>query len=129
MKNLLAVATGGAIGTYLRYLINLNIESPLGTLIENLIGSFVLGALTAWFLQKRVKEWLRVGLGVGLCGGFTTMSTLAFESFLLYERASFFLLCLYWGVSVLGGIMLAFSGHWLVRWRRNPLQSREVSRK
>ena len=48
-------------------------EFPLGTLLVNIGGAFVLALLVARF-WSRAPEWLRAGLGVGLLGSFTTFS-------------------------------------------------------
>ncbi|MCM3715810.1 fluoride efflux transporter FluC [Halalkalibacter oceani] len=113
MKNIGAVAAGGAIGTLLRYYVNLYLLTssfPMGTLIENITGSFALGALTGWFLSRQRREWLRVGLGVGICGGFTTMSTLAADSTALLLEAQWLPAFLYLLLSVFGGVMSALAG-------------------
>ncbi len=113
MKNIIAIAIGGAIGALARFSINMQAESPVGTIIENISGSFLLGILTAYFLIRLTKEWLRLGLGVGLCGGFTTMSTLAFDSVFLFQTESFFVVLLYLLISIFGGIIFAFLGFFL----------------
>lgn len=111
--NCLAVGIGGALGTLFRYGLNvytLSSEYPLGTLLENGIGSFLLGMLTGWCLHRKVAEWLRVGLGVGVCGGFTTMSTFAADTFFLAEFASAPMALLYVLLSLFGGVILAMLG-------------------
>ncbi|RCW62973.1 fluoride efflux transporter FluC [Saliterribacillus persicus] len=113
MKNIIAIAVGGAIGALARFSINMQAESPVGTIIENISGSFLLGILTAYFLIRLTKEWLRLGLGVGLCGGFTTMSTLAFDSVFLFQMESFFVVLLYLLITIFGGIIFAFLGFFL----------------
>ncbi|MCM2677022.1 fluoride efflux transporter FluC [Alkalicoccobacillus plakortidis] len=78
-----AVSVGGAIGTCLRYAINTMITTESwfnATLIVNCSGSFLLGMISGWFLASSKREWIRLGLGTGLCGGYTTMSTFAGES-------------------------------------------------
>lgn len=78
-----AVAVGGLIGTELRYGAGLVFpEAPGGvpwtTLAINVLGSFVLAALTTlWIARPRTAFWLRAGLGPGLLGSFTTFSALA----------------------------------------------------
>jgi fluoride exporter len=114
-KNILAIGIGGAVGTSLRYFFNvltLELGYPLGTIIENLSGSLLLGFLTAWFVVFIPREWVKVGLGVGLCGGFTTMSTFAADSIFLYSRAPLDAI-LYIVLSLFGGILFALGGYLL----------------
>jgi len=80
-RDLLAVVVGGLIGTTLRVGIDLAVahhldEFALSTLLVNAIGAFVLGVLVA-ALWPRVPGWVRVGLGPGILGSFTTFSALA----------------------------------------------------
>ncbi|WP_058306785.1 fluoride efflux transporter FluC [Gracilibacillus massiliensis] len=113
-KNIVAIAVGGAIGTYGRYSLNIITSDsiyPVETLLENLIGSFLLGFLTAWFIVLIPREWVKVGLGVGLCGGFTTMSTFAADTFTLFVKSSLVEVLIYIGGSVLGGMLLALCGY------------------
>lgn len=112
-STLAAIGAGGALGTLFRYLLNVNtlvINFPAGTLIENCAGSLLLGLLSGWFVHTRAKPWLKAGLGVGFCGGFTTMSTLAADSVLLAQNGTPVFLFLYLGASLFGGIALAFCG-------------------
>lgn len=80
-RDLLAVFVGGLIGTTLRVGLDLAVvhdpdEFALSTLLINIVGAFVLGALVAG-LWPRVPGWARVGLGPGILGSFTTFSALA----------------------------------------------------
>lgn len=113
MANVLAVFVGGAAGAYVRYLINVGLLGfgfPLGTVVENLLGSFVLGFLSGVFLVVQSREWVKLGLGVGLCGGFTTMSTFGGDAFHLWMDGRMLHAALYVSVSVIGGVALAFLG-------------------
>lgn len=80
-RDLLAVFVGGLIGTTLRVLLDVAIvhdleEFALSTLLVNVVGAFVLGLLVA-ALWPRVPGWVRVGLGPGILGSFTTFSAFA----------------------------------------------------
>lgn len=80
-RDLLAVFVGGLIGTTLRVLLDLALphtleQFALNTLLVNVVGAFVLGLLVA-ALWPRVPDWVRVGLGPGILGSFTTYSALA----------------------------------------------------
>ena len=81
------VAVGGAAGSVLRYgsgrlaVQILGADTVAGTFAVNVIGSFALGVLATIFITR--SEWpleLRAMLTVGLLGGFTTFSTLAYDS-------------------------------------------------
>ena len=82
----LLVAVGGAAGSVLRYGAGrlaaqyLGADTVAGTFAVNVIGSFALGVLATVFITR--SEWpleLRAMLTVGLLGGFTTFSTLAYD--------------------------------------------------
>lgn len=111
--NLTAIAFGGMIGTLVRYNLNIQVNMafiPHATVAENLIGSFLLGFLAGWLFYNYLPEWLRLGLAVGLLGGFTTMSTMAADTFTLFTLISPVSAFLYLIVSTFGGIALAFIG-------------------
>ena len=88
MTKYLLIAGGGALGSVLRYALAGWVQRlagggfPAGTLFVNVIGCFVLGALSAAFAGPvLVREEYRVGLTVGVLGGFTTFSTFGLETF------------------------------------------------
>jgi CrcB protein len=60
---------------------------PLGTFLINILGSFVLGLLAGVLASRAVPQAdaLRLLVGVGVCGGFTTFSTFEFETHALLE--------------------------------------------
>jgi len=82
----LLVAVGGAAGSVLRYAAGrlaahyLGADTVVGTFTVNVAGSFALGVLATLFISR--SDWpleLRAMLTVGLLGGFTTFSTLAYD--------------------------------------------------
>jgi CrcB protein len=88
----LLVAVSGGIGAVGRGLLIHHIglrrgdPLPVGTLIVNASGSFVLGLLTGLSLYHGLGEhWLAVA-GIGLCGGYTTWSTASWETVHLVHR-------------------------------------------
>lgn len=88
MYNLLAIAAAGAVGAVLRYLVASGVyevvgrEFPYGTLIVNLIGSFLIGYLFVWFLDRSAaSEAWRLAVLVGLLGSFTTFSSFSLETY------------------------------------------------
>jgi fluoride exporter len=93
MLTYLAVAMGGATGACLRYACNelaLNVfgkSFPFGTLLVNILGSFVLGLLYALFSSGAlaVSPW-RALITIGLIGAFTTFSTFSLDTVLLLQQ-------------------------------------------
>lgn len=90
MIDLLLVALGGAMGSVGRYGIGLaaarllGLAFPWGTLIVNVLGGCAMGVLAA--RVGPAEEHLRLLLGVGVLGGFTTFSTFSLETVRLLER-------------------------------------------
>ena len=119
---LLAVAAGGALGAVGRYLVISAVGQafgtgfPLGTIVVNVVGSFVLGALTeAMALAWSPSPELRAMIVVGVLGAFTTFSTFSLDVVLLYERGALGQAALYIGVSVVLSIGAFFLGLALLR--------------
>jgi CrcB protein len=80
----LAVALAGACGSVLRYavglaLLRVPLGFPFGTLVVNVLGSFLLGVFARWLSAPSIDPAWRIALTVGFCGGFTTFSTLSAE--------------------------------------------------
>ena len=92
LLNCLAVGCGGFIGSVLRYLIGVATPPssfPLATLAVNVVGSFALATLAALVLRGSMADGeLSLLLRVGLCGGFTTMSTFSLEVVDLASRGA-----------------------------------------
>jgi CrcB protein len=113
MERLLWVCAGGAIGSGCRYLVSLwALERfggafPYGTILVNASGSFLLGAL----LQvPTLTPTLRLTLGVGVLGGFTTYSSFNQETLVLAQQQQSFGLAT---VNVLGTLLLCLGAGWL----------------
>ena len=95
MHPALAVALGGAAGSLARFYMVVALRRidplfPWGTLAVNVIGSFLIGAVWAWFLARPdTPEWVRVGLMTGVLGGYTTLSSVSLETVLLLESGAY----------------------------------------
>ncbi len=118
----LVVAAGGAAGAVGRYLVDvlaspcLGTGFPFGTLIVNIVGSFIMGVLVEGMaLAWTIGEQMRLFLAVGILGAFTTFSTFSLDVGLLYERGKIALIALYVSVSVIGSIGALFLGMYLLR--------------
>lgn len=118
IRNILLIGIGGFIGSVARYfvsLLNLSINFysiPVGTLLVNVIGSFIIGFLTGIAEKSTIltAEW-RLFLMVGLCGGFTTFSSFANENLVLLHNGQIFSLLLYTGLSIFIGFLAVWLGY------------------
>jgi len=94
-RQLLAVAAGGAAGAVLRWLMAGAIQRftggafPWGTFAVNALGSFLLGFLFVWLIERSTaSELVRLALTVGMLGAFTTFSTFSLESIRLLQEGA-----------------------------------------
>ena len=111
----MAVALGGAIGALLRFYVSETVSSegfPWATLTVNLVGSLLLGVMTAAVAASTLSETQALLLGTGILGAFTTLSTFSIETATLYDEEQWSALLGYVASSALGGPLLA-----LVGWR------------
>jgi CrcB protein len=124
MYALFLVIAGGGIGAGLRHGVNiyaaryLGAEFPWGTLTVNVVGSFLIGALAAWFAFRGdsfATQSLRLFLTTGILGGFTTFSAFSLDFALLFERGDAMLAVVYVIASVVLSLLAIFAGLWLVR--------------
>jgi CrcB protein len=118
---LLLVCAGGALGSGARYLLStwvartLGAEFPRGTLIVNATGSFVLAFIFA-VPGSRLSPDLRLFLGAGVMGGYTTYSSFNTETIALLEQGSAGLAAANVGLTVVGCLVAGFIGLALGRW-------------
>lgn len=128
----LYVALGGAVGAVARYQLGRavalwagpNAAFPWATLSVNVLGSLAMGLLAGWLARAGVgscvvsgmgSEPVRLALGVGLLGGFTTFSAFSLEMMALIERGSAGLAMTYACVSVLAGLAALYLGFVMMR--------------
>lgn len=122
MLNLLLVALGGAAGAVARYLLSVQSARafgttwPYGTFAANIIGGFLMGALTAALVMRTGDgERLRLLLAVGVLGGFTTFSAYSLEVAAMIARRDYGAAAAYATLSVVGSVAALFAGMALVR--------------
>lgn len=114
--NILVIALGAAIGANLRYGVSLwaaqrwGASFPYGTLLVNVIGSFVIGIVLALAATRlTLSEPLRLLIVTGLLGGFTTFSSLSYETYALLANGSWSMA----GVYLLGSFTLGLAAVFL----------------
>jgi len=113
VKDFLAISCAAIIGANLRYLLSrLAVKEfgpvfPYGTLIINILGSFIVGFFVIWTTERVLLDprW-RLLVVVGFCGSFTTFSSYAFESMAFFEHGQWTLML----ANIFGNNLLCLGG-------------------
>ena len=122
-QTILAIGSGGFIGAILRAYFNGLISSklphdlPFGTLGVNLLGSFIMGLLVAYFMYTNIfSVHVKSFLSTGILGALTTYSTFAIESFLLLESGNIALAIANISLNAFGSVFMAGSGFYIIKY-------------
>lgn len=114
---LLLVGAGGMLGSIARYITSKSIHEkvnavfPFGTFTVNIAGSLVIGFLYAWLSRKTGgNESMKLLLGTGFCGGFTTFSAFAFENVDLLQQKLISTSVLYICLTLVIGFLAVLTG-------------------
>ena len=125
------VAIGGALGALARYALGGWItdrmglwvpggvlQAPVGTLVINVVGSFLLGAIATLAVTRSgvMTHELRLFAAVGFCGAFTTFSTFSLETLTLIQRGHWGEALVYVGASNLLALGAVAAGYYVCRW-------------
>lgn len=116
--SILSVGIGGGLGSIARYLVGvwalgrIPFPLPLGTLVVNVLGSFLIGLIAELAVLKAfgVSSEVRMFLVVGVLGGFTTFSSLALEMTVYVRGSEWGWALVYSAGSVVVGLAAAFGG-------------------
>ena len=121
MNSLFPVMIGGAIGAGARHLVGQAMLARLGpgfpwwTLSINIVGSLLMGLLVGWLARSGGGDTVRLFVGVGILGGFTTFSSFSMEYWMLFERGQNAQAAAYVLASVIGAIVACGLGLFLMR--------------
>ena len=113
---LLIIGCGGFVGAILRYLVTGWVyaisggDFPLGTLVVNVCGSFLLGLVLGLADHLVLHPQAMLFLTIGLLGAFTTFSTFSYESWALIEVGSYAKAVLNMAGSLLAGMVAVLLG-------------------
>ncbi len=125
-QTILAIGSGGFIGAVLRAYLNglishkLPHDLPYGTLGVNLIGSFIMGILIAYFMYTAIFSLhTKSFLSTGILGALTTYSTFAIESFLLLHSGHILLALVNISLNAFGTVFMAGSGFYIAKYFTN----------
>lgn len=119
LTSAVAVGLGGFFGAILRFYVGVQMvkhfphEVPLATLTVNIVGSFIIGLLIAFFVTYTPNTVVKLFLVTGFLGALTTYSTFAIESFMLLN-SNFWYGILNIVLNLFGTIIAAGSGYKLV---------------
>lgn len=112
------IGLAGVLGALSRYYLGLFVHTwwimtfPLGTFIINMSGCLVLGWFHTWVAKfKAFPSWLRLGIGTGFVGSFTTFSTFSTETVELLQKGLWGMSLLYILSSLWGGLLMAWLGY------------------
>jgi CrcB protein len=115
------VGAGGMIGSLLRYLFivltkNIAVSIPYGTLLSNIAGCFILGIVVHLADQRGLlTQDTRLFLATGLCGGFTTLSSLVCELQKMFADRAYGIASLYFTITFAGSFTAFFLGMVCIR--------------
>ncbi len=132
-RALVVVGAGGAIGALARYGLGRAFPVAAGTFPTttfaiNVAGAFVLAFLLETLLRRRTPDhWLRLLVGVGVLGAFTTFSTMATELALLWRDGDRALAGAYAGASLVAGVVAVLAGLALAGFRHGPVPDEDES--
>lgn len=123
MKQALAIAAGGALGSVLRFWLTYGVHAvagnkfPYGTLFVNVIGCLAMGWLFVALAEGSTSNGLwRAGLLVGVLGGFTTFSAFSMETLRLLEQGH----ALQALTNIVASVVLCLGATWIgVLWARS----------
>jgi CrcB protein len=113
VRTIVLISIGAILGGNLRYLVGQYVAKltasrlPYGTLLINTTGSFILAFFLVWTTERVFADprW-RLIIAVGFCGGYTTFSSYAYETFALFENRQW-LAC---AVNILASNVLCLAG-------------------
>ena len=120
IQTLFSVALGGALGASGRYLVNVTASRvlgggfPYGTMIVNILGSCLMGALVVVLAQKGGMRFAPF-LMTGILGGFTTFSAFSLDAVTIYERGQLTLAAFYVLTSVVVSVLALMAGMAMAR--------------
>src|SRR6056297_1351522 len=119
---IIIIGFGGFLGTISRFLLQKVIQEqatssfPWGTLIVNILGSFIIGVVFALSVRHNYLSLVwRNFFAIGFCCGFTTFSSFTLDNYQLLAHTQILFTILYTATSVISGLLFLYSGILAVR--------------
>jgi CrcB protein len=110
------IALGGAAGSVSRYVLGgaaqkiAGMPFPIGTLLVNLSGCFLIGILSQHYMNVQAHPQMRAALITGFCGGYTTFSAFSLETTGLLNGGEYMKAAAYVALSVTVSLAATFAG-------------------
>lgn len=124
-KSVVAICLGASLGALLRWWLGAQLNSyfptiPLGTLVANLLGGYIVGLAIAFFAfySTLAPEW-RLLIITGFCGGLTTFSTYSAEIVVLLQQGRVLWACGAAAVHLAGSVLMTFAGIGTLAWAKS----------
>jgi len=117
---LIYVGLGGLLGAVFRYLTTLatqgiSVTFPYGTLISNLLGCFIIGIVATLAMgSTMLSTEARLFLATGVCGGYTTLSSLVYELAQFVDDGEFLHASVYFAATFVGAVIAFYLGTILI---------------
>lgn len=115
----LAVGVGAACGAWLRWGLALLLNQsliPMGTLLANVLGAYLMGlALATFMLVPSISQDMKLLITTGFLGGLTTFSTFSAEAFTLLQRQEYSWMLVHILSHVIGSLLMIVLGYYTVQ--------------
>lgn len=118
----LAVGVGAALGAWLRWGLGIALNAsilPLGTLLVNLIGGFLMGISLVFFMATPLQNEWRLFVMTGFLGGLTTFSAFSAEALALLQKQEYAWVSVHVLSHVFGSLMMVAIGFWFASVLKN----------
>lgn len=122
LKSIMIVGFGGFIGTVARFLISRYFQEnvlsvfPWSTLVVNIAGSLLIGIIYGISEKGNLMSpEVRLFLTIGICGGFTTFSSLTNDAFLLLRQQEWIRFAFYTSFSFFLGLLAVYAGRLIIK--------------
>lgn len=120
-SSLLSIACGAVLGAWLRWFIGLKLNStfqnfPLGTILVNLVGGFIIGFAIALFANMQLSSHYKLFVITGFCGALTTFSTFSAEVIDLLQQQKYGFAIALISIHLIGSLLCTVLGLLSYQW-------------